>query len=258
MNTTAAAHKANVTARTIQHWCRYGAVTATKASGRWNINEASLAYRITLGRKTPVDMYEIVEGTDRYDRPTYTVTRTDGTPIEGVGRDWRLYNATYITREQAEVHCEFVNHTPAEYSIAKSQHRTGWHWKISGSRTEDPTPLKAFVDVNEASAGDLIRRATEHAQGAEARITAKAERDIIEAAEAAVREARAAQLDEIRRTKGELATPKQVEYIVQLLAARERSGEGGGFFYGPTDRAGIEEMSKIDASSYITSLKGDY
>ena len=33
---------------------------------------------------------------------------------------------------------------------------------------------------------------------------------------------------------------------------------GGGFFSGPTDRAGIEELSKREASMYITSLKGDY
>lgn len=258
MNTTTAAVKANRTVASIQHWCRYGAVTAVKTNGRWNIDEASLDHRISLGKKATVDMYEIAEGANRWGTTTWTVTRTDGTPTEGPGRDWRIYNATYIKREEAEVHAEFINRTPAEYSISKVQHSDGYHWKISGSRQEDPTPLKMIIDVGSATADHLIRRATEHAHGAEARITKKAERDAVEAAESAVRDARAAQLNDLRTTRGELATPKQVEYILQLLLEREYSGEGGGFYYGPKDRAGIEEMTKREASTYITSLKGDY
>jgi hypothetical protein len=65
-------------------------------------------------------------------------------------------------------------------------------------------------------------------------------------------------LAQARADKGELATPRQVDYILQLLQAREYSGEGGGFFVGPKDRAGIEELSKAQASAYIRSLKGDY
>jgi hypothetical protein len=49
MNTTEAAAKANVTVATIRTWCRIGAVTATKAAGRWIIDAASLAARITIG-----------------------------------------------------------------------------------------------------------------------------------------------------------------------------------------------------------------
>ncbi|NUR30062.1 MAG: hypothetical protein HOV83_30135 [Catenulispora sp.] len=100
--------------------------------------------------------------------------------------------------------------------------------------------------------------ATRHAAGSSDRIRAKAERDAIDAAEATVREARQTQLAEARRTKGPLATPRQVDYILQLLDRRQRTGEGGGFFDGPTDRASIKEMSKTAASTYITSLKGDY
>jgi len=49
MNTTAAALEAHVTAATIRTWCRRGAITAVKQAGRWIIDTASLAHRITIG-----------------------------------------------------------------------------------------------------------------------------------------------------------------------------------------------------------------
>ncbi|MCX4885920.1 hypothetical protein [Streptomyces sp. NBC_00847] len=49
MNTTAAATQAGVTTATIRTWCRKGAVAAIKQSGRWVIEAASLAHRITIG-----------------------------------------------------------------------------------------------------------------------------------------------------------------------------------------------------------------
>lgn len=48
MNTAAAAQQAGVTVATIRSWCRKNVVTATKASGRWDIDATSLAYRISL------------------------------------------------------------------------------------------------------------------------------------------------------------------------------------------------------------------
>lgn len=50
MNTTAAAIQAHVTAATIRTWCRRGAVAAVKQAGRWVIDSASLAARITIGQ----------------------------------------------------------------------------------------------------------------------------------------------------------------------------------------------------------------
>ncbi|WP_338683979.1 hypothetical protein QD712_25940 [Streptomyces acidiscabies] len=60
-----------------------------------------------------------------------------------------------------------------------------------------------------------------------------------------------------RTTQG-LATQSQIDYILNLLARRTRTGEGGGFFDGPADRAGIAALSRSEASAYVNSLKGEY
>ncbi|TVL89793.1 hypothetical protein [Streptomyces sp. SAJ15] len=51
MDTTTAATEAQVTASTIRTWCRRGAVAATKISGRWVVDAASLAHRIAIGAR---------------------------------------------------------------------------------------------------------------------------------------------------------------------------------------------------------------
>ena len=51
MDTTTAAAQAKVTVATIRTWCRIGAVAATKQAGRWVIETASLAYRISLSAR---------------------------------------------------------------------------------------------------------------------------------------------------------------------------------------------------------------
>ncbi|NJQ04309.1 helix-turn-helix domain-containing protein [Streptomyces lonarensis] len=55
-----------------------------------------------------------------------------------------------------------------------------------------------------------------------------------------------------------LATDRQIDYILKILAWRERHGESDGFMHGPTDRAGIARLTKQAASTYITSLTGSY
>jgi len=54
------------------------------------------------------------------------------------------------------------------------------------------------------------------------------------------------------------ARDRQVDYIMNLLARRRRNGDGGGFFNGPTDRAGVAKLSQADASAYIDSLTENY
>ncbi|NDO78469.1 hypothetical protein GKZ75_09590 [Kocuria indica] len=53
-----------------------------------------------------------------------------------------------------------------------------------------------------------------------------------------------------------LATEPQVRYIMSLL--NRGAHEEGGFMNGPTTEDGVRKLSKAAASSYITSLKGEY
>lgn len=60
MNTTTAAQQAGVTIPTIRHWCRYGAIAATKTAGRWTIDPASLNRRIQIGTQQRARKAQIV------------------------------------------------------------------------------------------------------------------------------------------------------------------------------------------------------
>lgn len=57
--------------------------------------------------------------------------------------------------------------------------------------------------------------------------------------------------------KAPAGTP-QVDYILDLLAQRHRDGDDSGFMRGPTDRAGLEQLTRDEASAYIDSLRGTY
>ncbi|MFE7485518.1 hypothetical protein [Streptomyces sp. NPDC057552] len=284
MNTTAAALHANVTAATIRTWCRSRIITATKTAGRWVIDAASLAHRIAIGamkrparKETAIPKYQVeetIKAIHREQRTVYTVVRTDGTPAGyGDGKDSRIRDAEYGSRANAEAVAEFYERTPAGYRLAReassSRSMDRWQgWVASGSIHGDPGTLRMIWRDGQDVHGNwaegttwldiLIHHANRHAAEAPARIAEKAEREAIKAAEETVREAREEQLNAARREKGTLATPRQVEYILQLLIARQRSGEGGGFYTGPTTQAGIELMSKAEASLYIDSLKGTY
>lgn len=62
MDTTTAAAQARVTVATIRRWCRIGAVAAAKVAGRWAIEAASLAHRISLTtRKTAKQVVYSIE-----------------------------------------------------------------------------------------------------------------------------------------------------------------------------------------------------
>ena len=61
-----------------------------------------------------------------------------------------------------------------------------------------------------------------------------------------------------RGARENLATPRQVNYILDLLAQRDRDGDASRVLHGPTDEAGVEQLTRSEASTYIDSLKGDY
>ncbi|MFE6745892.1 hypothetical protein ACFVGM_08585 [Kitasatospora purpeofusca] len=71
-------------------------------------------------------------------------------------------------------------------------------------------------------------------------------------------ERRRAERAELAERGVQFATELQVDEIMRLLGERARSGEGGGFFIGPTDFEGVKNMTSANASTYITSLRGEY
>lgn len=222
------------------------------------------------------DRFQVTETTEtrqgyrgEYETTHYTIVRTDG------ARDWRISYTKYTDPAAADLHCKFLNGVGDEYNIERRTYpartgRRGHFWRISGGRIGDPRPLNQQVDEGDEErtkfavdegldlAGLMIRIATRHAAGADKRIAAEAEREAIAEAEAEVQQARADQLSRIAESKGPLATPRQVDYILSLLDARRYDGNGGGFFTGPTNRPGIEELSRGEASMYIDSLKENY
>ena len=85
---------------------------------------------------------------------------------------------------------------------------------------------------------------------------ARDERAAAKKAEQAKADAAAAEREQLTATKGPLSTPRQIDYIMTLLA-QGRHHEGG-FYSGPTTHTEIAKLSKAEASAYITSLKGTY
>ena len=55
-----------------------------------------------------------------------------------------------------------------------------------------------------------------------------------------------------------LATDRQVRYILDLIDERRSDGDTSGFYNGPTGQAEIEKLTRREASTYIDSLKGNY
>lgn len=254
MNTTQAAALAHVTIATICHWLRYGAVKGTKTAGRWVIDTDSLTRRIELNTKTPTK-YTITTGTNRYGTPTHTVTLTDqpGAP----GRTWEYINPTH-----AQFHLNIANQLPDGYTIHRDRHparsmQTGAYWALISAETARNSRTGTIRTWNEDKANPalIIRIANEHAAEAPAREASRilaAENARIEAEAARRRAALEAQ-------KGPLATEKQIDFIIRLIANRDYYGDGGGYITGyPTAREEIAELSRGEASRLISSLKEEY
>lgn len=190
MNTTTAATQAGVTVPTIRTWCRLGAIDAVKTSGRWAIDAASLAHRITIGTWKKATVTETYPWDD--DHPEHDDLM-------------RLVQAG-ITPEQ------IVD------ALGSDAQGMGRHRPFNGKS-------RRWMDH---------QLSTIEARAQEQQDTAQAQ------------------------ARRGLATDRQISYILDLLAKRHHDGDDSGFYYGPTDRAGIAKMTRAEASTYITSLKGEY
>jgi pyruvate/2-oxoglutarate dehydrogenase complex dihydrolipoamide acyltransferase (E2) component len=128
----------------------------------------------------------------------------------------------------------------------KSSPKAGWY--VYAESDGKPIRLHHVHDTEEAA----IEEAHQEQAARDRRAASKAETAPAKAQPATTPAAPA-----VRETSSEqLATPRQVDYIMSLIAQGRH--EEGGFHNGPTTREGVEQMTKQAASVYITSLKSDY
>lgn len=176
---------------------------------------------------------ESATGQEPYVRTAYRITR-NGIP----------QGEQYGQREIVEQMLSGLQRLPEGYLLSRVQRRGDWAFQASkGTWRTWGTDVDRVVELaaeHLAAAPEREQRATERAVQAEKVATAEAEA------------ARVAAEREL------LASSRQVEFILNLLFQRKLSGQDGGFFVGPEDREGIEKLTKVQASAYITSLKGDY
>lgn len=84
MNTATAAQQAGVTTATIRTWCRHNVIAAAKVAGRWVIEAASLAHRISLGAHHARKATPMIDLTATY---TWTEPGGDVTAVTPKVRD---------------------------------------------------------------------------------------------------------------------------------------------------------------------------
>jgi len=172
------------------------------------------------------------------ERSAWRVTH-NGVPVTG---------HEYRDRQIAEDIATGLAAIPDDYSLTYEQiGRLGWRYLVrrNGRRITDSADIQRVITLVLEDVADRPRRAALAAERkAEAEAQAAAEKQA--AAEAAER--------------AKYATPRQVDFILTLLAEREfRAFPDPGFIIdGPTERAAIEKLTKEQASAYISSLKGDY
>lgn len=186
---------------------------------------------------------EIVEKVSSYGT-SYRITW--GKFNEDLGR-------SFNSREAAEAMATLIRELPDGYRISYRVAPAGSMWATSGWQITGPGAWKSTTTLDLDALTADMRRAID---GQDARI-ARANAKAAEVATAEAERLVAIQADQIRREMG-LATERQVEYIVTLLARRARNGDGGGFFSGPTTIEGIRRLTKDEASTYIDSLTENY
>lgn len=119
LTTAQAAERARVTAYTIRHWCRYGAVAAVKQCGRWVVDATSLTHRIAISQlkksRTTPD-----EHTHTCGHPVQPVI--DGAPDRAQRPCWRC-QVQARSRAEAERRQAVQDTYGAGHTASKAQRR---------------------------------------------------------------------------------------------------------------------------------------
>lgn len=181
--------------------------------------------------------YTIREDQNNYGRIEYVAYR-DGSPT--------AFRST--NRGIVDAYIEQAPRLPDGYALSYSYKKvtfrdSAWVWSVKA-------PDAHLKDPDVASGADLTRvidEATRHAAKAP-------ELAVIAAAEKAT----ADEQERVTAERAGKATDRQIDYILQLIAARKFRGDQGGFMAGPTDRPGIMQLTQAEASAYIDSLKEQY
>lgn len=122
MTTTAeAATRANVTIATIRTWCRRGVIAATKQAGRWIIDTASLAHRITIGA---IKARRTREGSPMHETPKVAFSVETMLGIGGIRRQNADYDRIYLDDLGRFIGLEIEYYKTGSVSYAEFDGRT--------------------------------------------------------------------------------------------------------------------------------------
>lgn len=246
MDTTAAATQAGVTIDTIRHWCRLGAIAATKAAGRWTISAASLARRIRLSiRRTARSTMTQPWPTDHPNIDLLTEAVDSGVTPQAIADLIGPRTLASGIRPLSR-----ADERRIRTLIDAAQRRTGLlddleH--LAGCLGHDAAAKRQAADaeLSTDALAKMVAQSRDYARAKGIDIRTQAEKDAASAPRP--------------------ATDRQVDYIADLLNRRARMGDGGGFegsrLYqddGRVDMTKIRSLSRQAASEIIASLREDY
>lgn len=215
-------------------------------------------FRVYSSRRTFLEVSRTVKAGDarwhvvKFSADSYGGKTREAWDVLPVSKSTVPSYATGMTEAAAIALCDLRNHVPEGYSVhpkemrgaARDDRQPGFEVSTTENGKEWSTARLA------EHVGFLLRNVEEHAAGAEQRA-----REAAEAAEAArlkkeQEEAAAAWV----RKHGPRLTGSQQDFILSL---RERLAELGGAetVEGPTDKAGTYQLTKVQASVYIDTLK---
>lgn len=141
------------------------------------------------------------------------------------------------------------HHKVSEHYWLTQDKRISTRWELAEENGR--TAAKYLMQGADETAEQVIARATDTATKREETWA----QDVTRTAESR-RDAAIERAERDAAKTAPRATPKQVDYILRLIA--DGAHEEGGYFSGPTTRREIAAMTRRDASTYIDSLTGNY